>query len=152
MASRSRASLTAGLCAGFLMACGAGTPVAPASLPGQLEVRVSAGGPVAGAMVTVYAISDVTGLPDGAVGAGGVLGSAGPTDTSGRATITLSTRGFSGPVQIVATGPSMFYADPSVPAGIGTSTIVQVPATFSLSSYVARFSSSTPVLGSHSTQ
>ncbi len=146
MASRSRASLTAGICAGFLMACGAGTPVAPASLPGQLEVRVSAGGPVAGAMVTVYAISDVTGLPDGAVGAGGVLGSAGPTDTSGRATITLSTRGFSGPVQIVATGPSMFYADPSAPAGAGTSTIVQVPATFSLSSYVARFSSSTPVV------
>ena len=146
MDSRSRASLAVGFCTGLLSACGAGTPVAPASLPAQVEVRVSAGGPVAGAMVTAYAISDVTGLPDSAVGAGGVLGSAGPTDTSGRATITIAARGFSGPVQLVATGPSMFYADPTVPAGAGSSNNVQVPATFAISSYVARFSSTTPVV------
>lgn len=146
MVSRSRVSLAAGLCTGLLSACGAGTPVTPASLPAQVEVRVSSGGPVAGAMVTAYAISDVTGLPDGAIGAGGVLGSAGPTDTSGRATITIAARGFSGPVQLVATGPSMFYADPTVPAGAGSSNIVQVPATFSLSSYVARFTSTTAVV------
>lgn len=132
--------------AAVLGACGAGTPVSPAPLPEKIEVRVSAGAPVAGAVVTVYAISDVTGLPDTSAGAGGVLGSAGPTDSSGRATITLASRGFSGPVQLVASGPSMFYADPTSASAAGSNSVVQVPATFSFSSYVSRFSGGTPVV------
>jgi hypothetical protein len=129
-----------------LGACGAGTPVSTGELPEKIEVRVSAGAPVAGAVVTVYAISDVTGLPDAAAGAGGVLGSAGPTDSAGRATVTLASRGYSGPVQLVASGPSMFYADPTTASGVGSSALIQVPATFSLSSYVPRFSSASPVV------
>lgn len=132
--------------AAVVTACGAGTPVSPVSLPDKLDVRVSAGGPVAGAIVTVYAISDVTGLPDVSVGAGGVLGSAGPTDTSGRATVTLSARGYSGPVQVVASGSSMSYPDPAAEPGTAGSATVQMPATFALSSYVARFSGAAPVV------
>lgn len=145
--SRKWVERTAGVIgAAVLGACGAGTPVSPAPLPEKIEVRVSAGAPVAGAVVTVYAISDVTGLPDSSAGAGGVLGSAGPTDSSGRATITLASRGFSGPVQLVASGPSMFYADPTAASAGGSSSVVQVPATFSFSSYVSRFSGSSPVV------
>jgi hypothetical protein len=129
-----------------LGACGAGTPVSTSELPEKIEVRVSAGAPIAGAVVTVYAISDVTGLPDASAGAGGVLGSAGPTDSTGRATVTLASRAYSGPVQIVASGPSMFYADPTAAAGVGSSAMIQVPATFSLSSYVPRFSSASPTV------
>ena len=74
---RSAAATIAGVFASATIAsCGAGTPVSTARLPDKIEVRISAGAPVAGATVTVYAISDVTGLPDGTVGAGGVLGSA----------------------------------------------------------------------------
>jgi hypothetical protein len=127
-----------------LGACGAGAPVSQASLPASIEVRVSAGAPVAGALVTAYAISDVTGLTDATVGAGGVLGSAGPTDSSGRVTLTLASRGYSGPVQLVASGPSMLYPDPTTAPA--SSAMVQVPATFSLSSYVGRFSAGAPVV------
>src|SRR5689334_17657279 len=127
MASRSWkwvSSAVGAIGAGMLSACGAGTAVTPTPLPEKIDVSVSAGAPVAGAVVTVYAISDVTGLPDTSAGAGGVLGSAGPTDSSGRATITLASGGFSGPVQLVATGPSMFYADPTAASAAGSSSLV----------------------------
>jgi hypothetical protein len=146
MASSSGGRILGAVGAVVVTACGAGTPVAPASLPEKLDVRVSAGAPVAGAVVTVYAISDVTGLPDGSVGAGGVIGSAGPTDSSGRATVSLASRGYSGPVQVVASGSSMSYPDPSAAQGGEANSVIQVPATFALSSYVARFTGAAPVV------
>jgi hypothetical protein len=130
-----------------LAGCGGGTPVSTVQLPGALDVRVSAGAPVAGAVVTVYAISDATGQVDVSAGAGGVLGSAGPTDTDGRVTVTLSSRGYSGPVQLVTSGPAVSYADPSVAAdGTGTVALVRIPSTFALSSFITRFTSSAPVV------
>jgi hypothetical protein len=146
MASSSGGRILGAVGAVVVTACGAGTPVAPASLPEKIDVRVSAGAPVAGAVVTVYAISDVTGLPDGSVGAGGVIGSAGPTDSSGRATVSLASRGYSGPVQVVASGSSMSYPDPSAAQGGAANSVIQVPATFALSSYVARFTGAAPVV------
>jgi hypothetical protein len=102
---------------------------------------------VAGATVTVYAISDATGQVDVSSGAGGVLGSAGPTDKDGRVTITLSARGYSGPVQLVTSGPALSYPDPTAPPDAsGASTVVNVPSTFPLSSYVARFTSGAPIV------
>lgn len=145
MTRRSRkliAGTVANVGTALLAACSAGTPVSPRPLPDKIDVRVSAGSPVAGAVVTVYAISDVTGLVDAAAGAGGVLGSGGPTDSSGKATIALSSHGYSGPVQVVANGPSMSYADPTIaPDPNASPTVIQFPAAFSLTSYVTRFAS-----------
>ncbi|WP_242352654.1 MULTISPECIES: hypothetical protein [unclassified Anaeromyxobacter] len=150
MTSRSRSVFvvfSAVVAIGGFTACGGGTQVTTSPLPERIEVRVSAGAPVAGAVVTVYAISDVTGLKDETVGGGGVLGSAGPTDSTGAATITLASRSYSGPVQIVASGPALFYADPTVAAESGSSAaVIQIPATFSLSSYVPRFSTAAPIV------
>lgn len=127
--------------------CGGGTAVSTVQLPAALDVRVSAGAPVVGATVTVYAISDVTGLVDLNAGAGGVLGSAGPTDTDGRVTVTLASRGYSGPVQLVTSGPALSYADPTIPPDAnGAPTLVRIPSTFALSSFVARFASSAPIV------
>jgi len=126
-------------------ACGGGSPIATKPIPSSFDVRVSAGAPVAGAMVTVYAVSDATGEVNTAAGAGGVLGSAGPTDTSGKVTVT--TRSYSGPVQIVATGPAVFYPDPTLPPDPqGGSIVVQVPSSFSFSSYVATFTQTAPMV------
>jgi hypothetical protein len=118
--------------------CGGGPPVEAASVPSTIEVRVSAGSPVVGATVTVYAISDATGQVNNSAGAGGVLASAGPTDALGKAVLTV--RAYSGPIQIVAGGPSVSYADPTAPTdsnGVGSA--VQVPASFLFTSYVAKF-------------
>jgi hypothetical protein len=124
--------------------CGGGTPVATTSTPASIEVRVSAGAPVSGATVTVFAISDATGQVNNSAGAGGVLGSAGPTDTSGKAVVSV--RPYSGPVQIVAGGPAVSYQDPTSPAdGLGIAPSVQVPASFLFSSYVAQFKPGVPV-------
>ncbi len=125
--------------------CGGGSQVGSTQVPSTIEVRVSAGNPVSGALVTVYAISDGRGEVDTSVGGGGVLGAAGPTDESGRVTVTL--RSYSGPVQIVASGPALFYPDPtSPPDGTGSPAAIQIPSTFVLSSYVARFGSGAPVV------
>ena len=125
--------------------CGGGPQASSTQVPSTIEVRVSAGNPVSGALVTVYAISDGRGEVDTSVGGGGVLGSAGPTDASGRVTVTL--RSYSGPVQIVASGPALFYPDPtSPPDGTGSPPTIQIPSTFTLSSYVARFGSGAPVV------
>src|SRR5512143_2228095 len=90
--------------------CGGGPGVQGSSAPSSIQVSVSAGAPVFGATVTVYAIDDRTGVVDPSVGAGGVLGSAGPTDAAGRAAVALTA--YAGPIQIVASGPTMYYADP----------------------------------------
>jgi hypothetical protein len=121
-----------------LVGCGGGSPVELVSTPSSFDVRVSAGTPVIGATVTVYAVSDATGLVNTAVGAGGVLGSAGPTDATGRVTVTV--QAYSGPVQVVAGGPSLAYPDPTTPPDdAGTRPLIQFPSSFVLTSYVARF-------------
>lgn len=127
-----------------LAGCGGGPKVEATSIPTTLEVVVSAGAPVAGATVTVYAISDATGQVNNSAGAGGVLGSAGPTDAAGKAVITV--RDYSGPIQVVAGGPAVSYPDPTAPAnGQGVSPVVQVPASFLFTSYLARIKPGTPV-------
>ncbi len=124
--------------------CGGGPSIEATSVPSTIEVRVSAGAPVVGATVTVYAISDATGQVNNSTGAGGVLGSAGPTDADGKVTLEVSP--YSGPVQIVAGGPAVSYADPTAPVGSnGVRPVVQVPAAFLFTSYIARFKPGIPI-------
>ena len=124
--------------------CGGGPSIEATSVPSTIEVRVSAGAPVVGATVTVYAISDATGQVNNAAGAGGVLGSAGPTDATGK--VTLSVSPYSGPVQIVAGGPAVTYADPTAAAGQnGVGPVIQVPSSFLFTSFIAKFKPGTPV-------
>ena len=135
---------TCAACVAAMASCGGGPSVQPAGIPATIEVRVSAGAPVAGATVTVFAISDATGQVNNSAGAGGVLGSAGPTDAGGKATITV--RSYSGPIQVVAGGPAVTYRDPTSPAdGNGNGPVVQVPASFLFTSYVAKFKPGAPV-------
>lgn len=144
MANQARCMAGAATLAAALAGCGGGGPVPTVSTPTSIEVRVSAGGPVSGATVTVYAISDATGQVNNSAGAGGVLGSAGPTDTTGR--VQVSIRPYSGPVQVVAGGPAVSYPDPTAPAGpLGQPPSVQVPASFLFTSYMAQFKPGTPV-------
>ena len=124
--------------------CGGGPSIEATSVPSTIEVRVSAGAPVVGATVTVYAISDATGQVNNSVGAGGVVGSAGPTDATGKVTLTVSP--YSGPVQIVAGGPAVTYADPTAAAGQnGVGPVIQVPSSFLFTSFIAKFKPGTPV-------
>ncbi len=124
--------------------CGGGSPVQATSTPAVITVQVSAGGPVSGATVTVYAISDATGQVNNSAGAGGVLGSAGPTDDAGQ--VTVSIRPSSGPVQVVAGGPALSYPDPTAPAGPqGLAPSVQVPAAFLFTSFVSQVKPGAPV-------
>ena len=124
--------------------CGGGPSVEATSVPSTIEVRVSAGAPVVGATVTVYAISDATGQVNNSAGAGGVLGSAGPTDTDGKVTLKMSP--YSGPVQVVAGGPAVTYADPTAAAGQnGVGPVIQVPSSFMFTSFISRFKPGAPV-------
>ncbi|HTP27519.1 MAG TPA: hypothetical protein VMK12_17935 [Anaeromyxobacteraceae bacterium] len=117
--------------------CG-GSSQQSTTIPASFEVRVSAGGPVSGATVTIYAMNDATGEVNTSAGAAGVLGTGGPTDSSG--TVTVKTRPYSGPIQIVANGPALFYPDPTAPSGSSGAPLIQVPASFVLSSYLNTFS------------
>lgn len=133
-----RGLVAAALGALTVAACGGGPRINTATAPSAFDVRVSAGSPVAGAIVTVYAVSDLTGAIDTSAGAGGVLGSAGPTDETGA--VTVSVRPYSGPVQIVASGVAMSYVDPtSPPDALGSPPVIHVPSAFAFSSYVARY-------------
>src|SRR5690242_9825955 len=85
-----------------LSSCGGGPSVGEAQVPGDgIDVRVSAGAPVAGAMVTVYAVDDA-GEQNTLAGDRGVLGRGGPTDADGRAVVRVKVAGYSGPIQVVA--------------------------------------------------
>lgn len=99
---------------------------------GTFDVRVSAGAPIANAMVTIYAIDDATGQVSATAGANGVLGTGGPTDAAGQALVTLSSENWSGPVQIVASGSSLAYVNPAA----STPVTIQVPTSFVFSSYL----------------
>ncbi len=108
---------------------------------GTVNVYLSAGTPVAGATVSIYAIQDDTGQVNTAVGKSGVIGNGGPTDSSGNVAITVSVPGYSGPIQVVATGASLSFGDPTVVASTGTSSArtIQIPSDFSFTSYYATY-------------
>ena len=128
------------------IACGGTRPTfsSSASGTGKIEVHVSAGSPIAGATVTVYAIHDADGRVNAAVGDAGVIGSGGPTDSTGVATITLSMQDYSGPLQVVASGSNLSYVDPCSPASSGSAGVaIQIPATFALSSFFPSYAAGT---------
>jgi len=121
--------------------CGGGLNVQVNSGSGNtIDVRVSAGAPVAGAMVTVYAV-DENGEQYPLAGNRGVLGLGGPTDADGRALVPIALGGFSGPIQVVAGGSALSYVDPTVPPPTDGSApaVVEIPDTFSLSSFVWQY-------------
>ena len=132
-----------------LSSCGGGPNVGEAgpSAGDGIDVRVSAGAPVAGAMVTVYAVDD-GGEQNTLAGDRGVLGRGGPTDADGRAVVRVTVAGYSGPIQVVAGGAGLSYVDPTVPAPTDGSAprVVQIPATFSMSSFVPQYRTGTPTV------
>jgi hypothetical protein len=126
------------------LACSGGRPSLSTGAQGSgsssLTIHLSAGTPIAGATITVYAIHDADGRVNTAVGDAGVIGTGGPTDSSGDATVTLSMQDYSGPLQIVASGSNLSYVDPcsaasSDPAGVA----IQIPADFTLSSLIPNY-------------
>jgi hypothetical protein len=138
------------LTAAMLGACGGGPTVGDTQPTGAgtgIDVRVSAGAPVAGAMVTVYAV-DEAGEQNTSAGERGVLARGGPTDADGRALVPVAVAGYTGPIQVVAAGSGLSYVDPTTPPPTDGSAprVVQIPATFSLSSYVAEYRTGTPVV------
>ncbi len=129
-----------------LAGCGGGPSFnrSASDAEGTLDVRVSAGGPVSGATVTVYAVSDGTGQVNALIGNLGVLGAGGPTDAAGKATVKLAVKSYSGPIQVVAGGANLTYPDPTVAVVPGKpATVVQIPSTFVLSSYLAQYKTGT---------
>ncbi len=129
-----------------LAGCGGGPTFnrSASDAEGALDVRVSAGGPVSGATVTVYAVADGTGQVNALVGNLGVLGAGGPTDAAGKATVKLAVKSYSGPIQVVAGGANLTYPDPTVTVLAGKpATVVQIPSTFVLSSYLAQYKTGT---------
>jgi hypothetical protein len=147
LGSRSAAGLLLAATGFFGLAqCGGGSVKRSSSATDDaaLDVRVSAGGPVSGATVTVYAIADGNGQVNGLVGNLGVLGAGGPTDAAGKATVKLAVKSYTGPIQVVASGANLTYPDPTVVLVQGKpATLVQIPSTFVLSSYLAQYRSGT---------
>ena len=131
-----------------LTACGGGMELKSSkSGNGTVDVVVSAGGPVSGATVNVYAIDDATGQVNTQAGSLGIIGAGGPTDAAGKATLKFALTSFTGPVQVVASGASLSYPDPTAGSAPGKDPPrIQIPSTFVLSSYVARYEVGTPAL------
>ncbi len=105
-----------------------------------INVHLSAGAPIPGATITVYAIHDENAQVNLSVGNSGIIGTGGPTDSSGKAAVSLSTTNYSGPIQVIASGAALSYADPtgSAPNG-GSAPLVQIPSSFVLSSFISSY-------------
>lgn len=101
---------------------------------GRVSAAVSAGPGVDGLTVRLVAIDDATGLPVVGREGGPILGESESPTVDGGVSFVLTQENYVGPVQLVASGPSASYADPS-----DESTLITLPATFSFSSYVARY-------------
>jgi hypothetical protein len=105
---------------------------------GTVHTVVTLGAPVSGLAVQLVAIDPATGLPVLGRPGGAVLGQtpAGVlTDANGAATFTLQQENYTGPVQLVASGASATYVDPTEP-----NTVIALPSSsFTLSSYVASY-------------
>lgn len=121
------AALTLGL---FALSCGSSRPVFQAAA-GTLTVVVSAGAPVKGAYARVVALNDVTGAVFPSVGNAGELGSAGPTDETGRVSVPLVPATYQGPIAIYVTGSTLSYVDPS--DGV---TVISLPSDYKLETYL----------------
>src|SRR5690349_20349770 len=90
-------------------ACGPGRPhfdTADGSGGSKVSIHLSAGAPIQGATVSVYAINDGDGRVNTLVGNAGVIGIGGPTDAAGNASVALSMPHYSGPIQVTASGAS----------------------------------------------
>ncbi len=105
---------------------------------GSVDVYVSAGAPLKGATVKLVAIDATTGLPTTKRADGSILGEGGPTDDNGNANFNLTGENWDGPVQLVATGVSLSYEDPS-----DANTQVSLPSNAEITSYVASYKSGT---------
>ncbi len=131
--------------AGLIVACGGGTPVSPVELPagGTITVRVSAGAPLEGVSVTVYAIDPYTGLPIEGRPGGSLLGSSSGSSVTGELKVTLNDDvTWDGPIQLVVTGTDVSYIDPTGEAGTSR---VSLPDSFRMTSFVARYTTGTAV-------
>src|SRR3990172_4684950 len=105
-----------------------------------LAIHLSAGTPIAGATITVYAVHDVDGRINSAVGSAGLIGTGGPTDSSGDATGTLSMQDYGGPLPRAASGSDLSYVDPCSAASSGSAGVaIQIPADFTLSSLIPNY-------------
>jgi hypothetical protein len=111
-------------------------PVTVDNIPfGVVTAHVSAGGsPIAGAIVSVYAVDNTTGQPAAAVGANGLLGTCSATDSTGSLACTLTAENYQGPIQVTASGPGLSYLDPT--DGV---TVVSIPQTFTFSTYIGNY-------------
>jgi hypothetical protein len=119
-----------------VLACGEGRPVVTATDADVVSVHLSAGTPVQGATVTVYAVHDSTGEVNSTAGEKGVVGIGGPTDAAGDADVRLTVH-YVGPLQVVANGANLTYRNPNTAAVAADE--VRVDGGFSFTSYYPNF-------------
>lgn len=105
---------------------------------GTVRATATLGAPVGGLSVKLVAIDAATGLPVLGRTGGSVLGET-PTGsttspTTGAVAFTLTQENYEGPVQLVASGTSASYVDPTEP-----NTVIALPTTFTLTSYVRSY-------------
>lgn len=100
---------------------------------GVLKTHVSAGAPIAGATIQIFAVN-AGGQTNTMVGVNGLLGSGGPTDAAGYSQVTLTAENYEGPIRVVAHGSSLSYVDPS--DGITT---ISIPTSFRFSCFIPNY-------------
>jgi hypothetical protein len=96
-----------------------------------VTTHLSAGAPIQGALIDVLALSDGCNV-DTTQGSNGLIGTGGPTDTSGKATIPITAENYQGPLKLVARaspGTTLSYIDPSNPPSN-----ISIPTALSLTS------------------
>lgn len=128
-----------------LSACGGGKPVVPVEETpgGVIVVRASAGSPLEGVKAVAYAIDPVTGKPVETRAEGAVLAEATGANAAGELELKLGeTVAWNGPVQVVVTGDAIQYVDPT---GEGNETLVSLPDSFRLTSFVPEYRSGSSV-------
>lgn len=110
-------------------------PVSVDNVPfGVVTAHVSAGAPIAGATVTVFAVDDATGQPISSVGTNGQLGQCNFTDATGTLACTLNAENYQGPIQVTASGVGLSYIDPT-----DSVTVISIPQTFQFSSFIGNY-------------
>src|SRR5437764_6370521 len=116
-------------------------PVTVDNVPfGVVTAHVSAGAPIAGATVTVFAVDDATGQPVTSIGANGQLGQCMATDASGTLACKLNAENYQGPIQVAASGIGLSYTDPS--DGV---TVISIPQTFQFTSFIGNYKTGTAI-------
>jgi hypothetical protein len=92
---------------------------------GTVNVTVSAGAPISGASVSIFALDNTTGAVNANAGTNGLLGSCSSTDVNGFVSCTLSAENYEGPITVRASGTGLHYVDPS-----DGFTVISIPQTF----------------------